>query len=139
MSKAVDVVVMAAGKGTRMKSQTPKVLHRLGGRALAAHVIDTAARVSARQVVVITGHGAALVEAALSAHTSAGRHFGVKNAGESAAAASPPALRFVRQEPQLGTGHAVQQAVPVLADDGITLVLSGDVPLTEAATLQALL
>jgi bifunctional UDP-N-acetylglucosamine pyrophosphorylase/glucosamine-1-phosphate N-acetyltransferase len=139
MSKAVDVVVMAAGKGTRMKSKTPKVLHRLGGRALAAHVIDTAVRVSARQVVVITGHGAAQVEAALAAHTSAGRHFGIKNAGESAAAVSPPALRFVRQEPQLGTGHAVQQAVPVLADDGITLVLSGDVPLTEAATLQALL
>ena len=58
MSFPVDVVVMAAGKGTRMKSSKPKVLHRLGGRALAQHVIDTAARVSARSVVVITGHGA---------------------------------------------------------------------------------
>jgi bifunctional UDP-N-acetylglucosamine pyrophosphorylase/glucosamine-1-phosphate N-acetyltransferase len=121
MSFPVDVVVMAAGKGTRMKSQKPKVLHRLGGRALAQHVIDTAARVSARSVVVITGHGAEVVEAGLSAPE------GIRG------------LQFVRQMPQLGTGHAVQQAVPVLADDGITLVLSGDVPLTDAGTLQTLI
>ena len=143
MSKSVDVVVMAAGKGTRMKSKLPKVLHRLGGRALAAHVIDTAARLLARQVVVITGHGAPEVEASLARSSSAGGHFGVRNPATDSAPATasptPPALQFVRQEPQLGTGHAVQQAVPVLADDGITLVLSGDVPLTEAATLQALL
>jgi bifunctional UDP-N-acetylglucosamine pyrophosphorylase/glucosamine-1-phosphate N-acetyltransferase len=120
MAFPVDVVVMAAGKGTRMKSQKPKVLHRLGGRALAQHVIDSAAGVWARSVVVITGHGAEAVEAGLQAR------------GDSA-------LRFVRQVPQLGTGHAMQQAVPVLGDDGITLVLSGDVPLTRVATLQALL
>ena len=125
MSFPVDVVVMAAGKGTRMKSSKPKVLHRLGGRALAQHVIDTAARVSARSVVVITGHGAEQVEAGLS----------VPRAASGAALT----LQFVRQEPQLGTGHAVQQAVPVLADDGVTLVLSGDVPLTRPDTLQALL
>ena len=112
MSFPVDVVVMAAGKGTRMKSQLPKVLHRLGGRALAQHVIDTAARLSARSVVVITGHGAERVEAGL--HAPAG---GTQ-------------LKYVRQAPQLGTGHAVQQAAPVLPDDGVTLVLSGDVPLT---------
>jgi len=111
---------MAAGKGTRMKSQRPKVLHRLGGRALAQHVIDCAAGLRARSVVVITGHGAEQVEAGL--HAPEGT-----------------ALGFVRQSPQLGTGHAVQQAVPVLADDGLTLVLSGDVPLTEPATLQALI
>ncbi len=111
---------MAAGKGTRMKSLRPKVLHRLGGRALAQHVIDTAARMSARSVVVITGHGAEAVEAALRAPDAM-------------------ALRFVRQEPQLGTGHAVQQAVPVLADDGIVLILNGDVPLIGRATLDALL
>ncbi|MFP5427597.1 MAG: bifunctional UDP-N-acetylglucosamine diphosphorylase/glucosamine-1-phosphate N-acetyltransferase GlmU [Gammaproteobacteria bacterium] len=122
MSFPVDVVVMAAGKGTRMKSLRPKVLHRLGGRALAQHVIDTAARLSARSVVVITGHGAEQVEAGLSAP-----------------AGGATALRYVRQEPQLGTGHAVQQAVPVLPDDGVTLVLSGDVPLTRAETLQALI
>jgi bifunctional UDP-N-acetylglucosamine pyrophosphorylase / glucosamine-1-phosphate N-acetyltransferase len=120
MSLPVDVVVMAAGKGTRMKSQRPKVLHRLGGRALAQHVIDCAAGLSARSVVVITGHGAAQVETGLKAPATT-------------------ALRFVRQEPQLGTGHAVQQAVPVLADDGLTLVLSGDVPLTRPETLQALI
>ena len=122
MSFPVDVVVLAAGKGTRMKSLRPKVLHRLGGRALAQHVIDTAARLSARSVVVITGHGAEQVEAGLSAP-----------------AGDATALRYVRQEPQLGTGHAVQQAVPVLPDDGVTLVLSGDVPLTRAETLQALI
>ena len=111
---------MAAGKGTRMKSSKPKVLHRLGGRALAQHVIDMAAGVSARSVVVITGHGAEQVEAGLSAPAAT-------------------ALKYVRQEPQLGTGHAVQQALPVLTDDGVTLVLSGDVPLTQVATSQALL
>lgn len=125
MTFPVDVVVMAAGKGTRMKSLRPKVLHRLGGRALAQHVLDTAARVSARSVVVITGHGADQVEAGLQAPMSAD--------GQALD------LRFVRQEPQLGTGHAVQQAVPLLPDDGVTLVLSGDVPLTRAETLQALI
>ena len=121
MSFPVDVVVMAAGKGTRMKSLRPKVLHRLGGRALAQHVIDCAARLSARSVVVITGHGAEQVEAGLKAP------------------AGGTALKYVRQEPQLGTGHAVQQAAPALPDDGVTLVLSGDVPLTQTETLQALL
>jgi len=127
---------MAAGKGTRMKSKRPKVLHRLGGRALVAHVIDTAARISARRVVVVTGHGASEVEAFLAEPESAGGTFGVQCEVPSVALAAPA---FVRQEPQLGTGHAVQQAMPELADDGVTLVLSGDVPLTEAATLQALL
>lgn len=114
----VDVVVMAAGKGTRMKSSMPKVLHRLGGRALLQHVIDTAGQLQARKVVVITGHGADQVEASLSLNDH---------------------LQCVRQMPQLGTGHAMQQAVPVLEDDGITLVLSGDVPLIQADTLSALL
>lgn len=115
---------MAAGKGTRMKSALPKVLHRLGGRALLAHVMDCAGQLSARQAVVVTGHGAMEVEAACA-----------RRMGASAALS----LNFARQEPQLGTGHAVQQAMPFLADDGITLVLSGDVPLTQAATLEALL
>ncbi|MEP6588205.1 MAG: bifunctional UDP-N-acetylglucosamine diphosphorylase/glucosamine-1-phosphate N-acetyltransferase GlmU [Polaromonas sp.] len=120
----LDVVIMAAGKGTRMKSSLPKVLHRLGGRALLAHVMDCAAQLSARQAVVITGHGAMEVEAACASRTGA---------------AADLSLKFVRQEPQLGTGHAVQQALPELPDDGITLVLSGDVPLTQAATLTSLL
>lgn len=121
--KAVDVVVMAAGKGTRMKSRTAKVLHRLGGRPLIAHVMDTAQALHARRTIVITGHGADDVEAWLR---------------DAAAAAGRPAPDFVRQEPQLGTGHAVQQVVPVLPDDGITLILNGDVPLVRPDTLQAL-
>ncbi len=124
MKGPIDVVVMAAGKGTRMKSTLPKVLHRLGGRALLGHVIDCAAQLSARKAVVIVGHGAVQVEAACATLAGPDGTF---------------ALEFATQEPQLGTGHAVQQAVPLLADDGVTLVLSGDVPLTQAATLQALL
>lgn len=115
---------MAAGKGTRMKSKLPKVLHRLAGRALLQHVVDTAAALSARQVTVITGHGATEVEAALADSTRDTSQF---------------VINFVRQEPQLGTGHAVQQAVPHLHDDGIVLVLSGDVPLMEVDTLQQLI
>lgn len=122
MNYPVDVVIMAAGKGTRMKSKTPKVLQRLAGRALAAHVIDCATRLGARQAVVITGHGAEQVEARLKPLSC-----------------DALALNFVRQEPQLGTGHAVQQAMPALADGGVTLVLSGDVPLTRPGTLAALL
>jgi bifunctional UDP-N-acetylglucosamine pyrophosphorylase/glucosamine-1-phosphate N-acetyltransferase len=117
----VDVVVMAAGKGTRMKSRLPKVLHRLAGRALLAHVTDTAARLGARHVVVVTGHGAPEVEAAMAAPAAGGT------------------LQFARQEPQLGTGHAVQQAMPLLPDDGTVLVLSGDVPLIAEDTLRALI
>lgn len=117
---AVDVVVMAAGKGTRMKSARPKVLHRLGGRALVARVLDTAAHIGARHVVVVTGHGADEVEAAIGAGFT------------------DMAPRFARQMPQLGTGHAVLQAVPLLPDDGTVLVLSGDVPLIGEETLRAL-
>ena len=107
---------MAAGKGTRMKSALPKVLHRLAGRSLLQHVLETAAGLGADRIITITGHGAESVEAAVSA----------------------PNLRFARQMPQLGTGHAVQQAVPALHDDGTTLILNGDVPLIRAQTMQAL-
>ena len=113
---ALDIVIMAAGKGTRMKSALPKVLHKLGGRSLLQHVLQTAAGLAADGIVTITGHGAEAVEAAVSA----------------------PNLRFVRQMPQLGTGHAVQQAVPALHAEGTTLILNGDVPLIEAATMRAL-
>lgn len=114
---ALDIVIMAAGKGTRMKSALPKVLHRLAGRSLLQHVLDTATGLGADRIVVVTGHGAEAVEAS----------------------AQAPNLHFVRQAPQLGTGHAVQQAVPLLHDDGMTLILNGDVPLIEAGTAQALL
>ena len=115
---------MAAGKGTRMKSQRPKVLHRLAGRPMLGHVVATAAALAARRVVVITGHGAMEVEAALLGSAWAKGTFDMK---------------FMRQEPQLGTGHAVQQAAPELPDDGTVLILSGDVPLIQADTLRALL
>lgn len=124
----VDVIVMAAGKGTRMKSRLPKVLHRLAGKALLGHVMGTSAQLQARSITVITGHGATEVEAALTAMTSASGELGLNFP-----------LQFARQEPQLGTGHAVQQAVPLLHDDGIALILNGDVPLIEAATLRGLL
>jgi bifunctional UDP-N-acetylglucosamine pyrophosphorylase/glucosamine-1-phosphate N-acetyltransferase len=120
----VDVVIMAAGKGTRMKSRLPKVLHRLAGRALLQHVTDTAAGLQARSCVVITGHGAPEVEAKIDQLAMGYTGFEMK---------------CVRQEPQLGTGHAVQQAVPVLGDDGVVVVLSGDVPLIGGDTLRALM
>lgn len=123
MTIPLDIVIMAAGKGTRMKSRHPKVLQKLAGRALLQHVLDTAAQLRARCAVIVTGHGAAQVEATIAGAQDAEADFD---------------LRFVRQEPQLGTGHAVQQAMPALRDDGMVIVLSGDVPLTEAATLQAL-
>jgi bifunctional UDP-N-acetylglucosamine pyrophosphorylase/glucosamine-1-phosphate N-acetyltransferase len=119
MSLPVEVVIMAAGKGTRMKSRVPKVLHRLAGRALLAHVMGTVDRLDARKVVVITGNGADEVEKA------------------SASWLRKPAV-YVRQEPQLGTGHAVLQAAPQLAEDGVALILNGDVPLIDAGTLQEL-
>lgn len=119
----LDILIMAAGKGTRMKSRTPKVLQRLAGRPLLHHVLDQAAHLQARSAIVITGHGATEVEAATAGFTVATAHFD---------------LNFVRQEPQLGTGHAVQQAVPHLPADGTAVVLSGDVPLTQADTLRAL-
>lgn len=106
---------MAAGKGTRMKSALPKVLHRLGGRALLQHVLDTAAALGPSRTVVVTGHGAEQVEAAAAGAV------------------------FARQQPQLGTGHAVQQAVPALDDRfETTLILNGDVPLIGADTCAAL-
>ena len=113
----LNVVIMAAGKGTRMKSALPKVLHRLAGTSLLQHVLNAAAGVGARRTVVVTGHGADEVEAAV--------------AGSGAV--------FVRQMPQLGTGHAVQQAAPALDDaNDITLILYGDVPLIRPETAAAL-
>ncbi len=120
----LDIVIMAAGKGTRMKSALPKVLHTLAGRPLLGHVLAAASALQPRSVVAITGHGATEVEAATQAMAGAGAAF---------------ALKFARQEPQLGTGHAVQQAVPLLPDEGTTLILNGDVPLIGSATLQAVL
>ena len=122
---ALDIIIMAAGKGTRMKSRIPKVLQKLAGRPLLQHVVAEAQSLHPRRVVVVTGHCADEVEAACAAFTLP--------------EATPLEMQFVRQEPQLGTGHAVQQAVPKLPDDdGVVVVLSGDVPLTEASTVAEL-
>jgi bifunctional UDP-N-acetylglucosamine pyrophosphorylase/glucosamine-1-phosphate N-acetyltransferase len=115
----IHVVILAAGQGTRMKSALPKVLHGLGGRPLIDHVLRTAESVSPATITVIVGHGADAVREEL-----AGR----RN------------LQFALQQPQLGTAHALQQAEPVLAGRGGTLVLlSGDAPLFSPRTLQRLL
>ena len=113
----LNIVIMAAGKGTRMKSELPKALHRLAGRSLLQHVLDTAAALGADRIIVVTGHGAEAVESAVAA----------------------PHLEFVRQMPQLGTGHAVQVAAPRLLDGGTTLILNGDVPLIQADTARRLI
>jgi len=113
---SLDVVILAAGKGTRMYSSTPKVLHPLGGRPLLQHVVDAARGLNAERIIVVYGHGGEQVRSAF-----ARDH-----------------LRFVRQEPQLGTGHAVQQALPSVTGDH-TLVLYGDVPLTRPETLSHVL
>ncbi len=114
----VHVVVLAAGKGTRMKSVRPKVLHRLAGLPLIEHVLGAAACLHPRSTVVVIGHEAARVREAL------GQHAG---------------LSFVVQEPQLGTAHALLTTEPLLAKATGTLVLlSGDVPLLTADTLQTL-
>ena len=115
---SLAIVIMAAGKGTRMKSNRPKVLHTLAGMPLVAHVMQASATLQAQHTIVVTGHGADEVEAFVQGLN--------------------PQARCVRQMPQLGTGHAVQQAVPALPDDGITLILNGDVPLIGSATAQAL-
>ena len=109
---ALNIVIMAAGRGTRMKSALPKVLHRLAGRPLLQHVLDSTESLHADARIVITGHGAELVETAVAG----------------------PGLSFVRQMPQLGTGHAIQQVVPALVGEGTTLILNGDVPLIRSAT-----
>ncbi|HQR57857.1 MAG TPA: bifunctional UDP-N-acetylglucosamine diphosphorylase/glucosamine-1-phosphate N-acetyltransferase GlmU [Azonexus sp.] len=113
----VQVVILAAGQGKRMHSNLPKVLHPVAGKALVQHVIDTARSLAPAKLVVVFGHGGEAVRATVDA----------------------PDISWALQEPQLGTGHAVAQALPALAGAGQTLVLYGDVPLTLASTLKRLL
>ncbi|MEM5384779.1 bifunctional UDP-N-acetylglucosamine diphosphorylase/glucosamine-1-phosphate N-acetyltransferase GlmU [Paraburkholderia phymatum] len=112
----MNIVILAAGTGKRMRSALPKVLHPLAGRPLLAHVIDTARTLNPTRLVVVIGHGAEQVRTAVAA----------------------PDVQFALQEQQLGTGHAVQQALPLLDPSQPTLVLYGDVPLTKAGTLKRL-
>jgi bifunctional UDP-N-acetylglucosamine pyrophosphorylase/glucosamine-1-phosphate N-acetyltransferase len=110
---ALNIVILAAGKGTRMYSDTPKVLHSLAGKPLLQHVLDCAVSLHPQQICTVYGHGGEAVPQAMQDY----------------------AAKFVIQEPQLGTGHAVQQAMPHLQDDSRTLILYGDVPLIQHSTL----
>lgn len=118
----MNVVILAAGMGKRMQSALPKVLHPLAGKPLLQHVIDTARSLVPSKLCVIYGHGGAAVPAMVA---------GLAEDGQ-----APIATAL--QEPQLGTGHAVMQALPQLDESQPTLVLYGDVPLTTAASLRAL-
>ena len=113
----LNVVILAAGKGTRMKSVRPKVLHKLAGKPMLVHVMDTARALSCENIQVVIGYGAEAVEAELAGQDT----------------------QFVQQKEQLGTAHAVHQALDNLDHDAVVLVLYGDVPLITAETLQALL
>ncbi|MDP1928175.1 MAG: bifunctional UDP-N-acetylglucosamine diphosphorylase/glucosamine-1-phosphate N-acetyltransferase GlmU [Thiobacillus sp.] len=116
MHSKLEILILAAGKGTRMRSDLPKVLHKLAGKPLLGHVVDNAHALGATQTCVVYGFGGEAVPQAL----------------------ADDKLTFVLQAEQHGTGHAVQQALPALADDSVTLVLYGDVPLTHTASLQPL-
>jgi len=113
----LNIAILAAGRGKRMHSEKPKVLHRLAGKPLLCHVLDTARALSPNKICIIFGHGGEVVRQAI----------------------GDPSLTWVQQEPQLGTGHALMQALPYLGSEGATLVLYGDVPLTALSTLNRLL
>lgn len=112
----INIVILAAGMGKRMHSDLPKVLHKLAGKPIISHVLETARQLSPAKLCVVYGHGGEQVPVQLAA----------------------PDIEFVKQEPQLGTGHAVQQAAPYLIDELPTLILAGDVPLTKLIDLQNL-
>ena len=113
----LSIIILAAGQGTRMRSDLPKVLQPLAGRPLLSHVLDCSKALAADDVCVVYGHGAEAVQAAF---------------------ADEP-LRWALQAEQLGTGHAMQQALPGTPDGNRVLVLFGDVPLLTPATLSVLL
>ena len=116
MSQMLEILILAAGRGTRMHSGLPKVLHTLAGKPLIGHVVDAAQELGAAKICVVYGFGGEAVPQAL----------------------ADDKLTFVLQSEQHGTGHAVKQALPQLSDDSVTLVLYGDVPLTRTATLRPL-
>ena len=114
---AVKTLILAAGQGTRMRSALPKVLHKIANRSLLEHVYDTSTQIENNEVTVIYGHGGELVKNSLSELN----------------------INWVQQKEQLGTGHAVQQAESIINDEDIVLILYGDVPLLESATIEGLL
>ena len=113
----MEVIVLAAGQGKRMRSVLPKVLQPLAAKPMLGHVLDTARALEARRIVVVYGHGGEVVREALDA----------------------PDLAWARQDPPQGTGHAVQQAMPLVEDGDTALILYGDVPLIGVPTLQRLM
>jgi bifunctional UDP-N-acetylglucosamine pyrophosphorylase/glucosamine-1-phosphate N-acetyltransferase len=113
----VNVVILAAGQGKRMHSDLPKVLHKVAGRTLLEHVVELAKQLEPTRICVVYGHSGEAVRESI----------------------TDASLAWVKQSPQLGTGHALQQALPQLGDTPLTLVLYGDVPLTRADTLQRLI
>ena len=113
---SLEIVILAAGQGTRMRSALPKVLHPIAGKPMLGHVIDCARQLQPERIHVVIGHGADLVRERMAADD----------------------LNFVLQAEQLGTGHAVAQALPFLSADQV-LILYGDVPLIQLDTLQRLL
>ena len=123
MPGPLHVVILAAGEGKRMKSALPKVLQKIAGRPMLAHVIQTARALHPAGIHVVHGHGGDAVQAAASDWNAAGQ----------------PDLHWAEQAQQLGTGHALQQAMPDVPDGAQVLVLYGDVPLITSATLQRLL
>jgi bifunctional UDP-N-acetylglucosamine pyrophosphorylase/glucosamine-1-phosphate N-acetyltransferase len=118
---SLSVVILAAGKGTRMRSSLPKVLHVVADKPMVSHVIDSARYLGAKNIYVVYGFGGETLKATLTDNDS----------GKD--------LTFIEQKEQLGTGHAVDQASPFLTDDEDVLVLYGDVPLTKVSTLESLL
>lgn len=118
----IHTVILAAGKGTRMKSALPKVLHPIGGKPMLGHVLDAVANIGAQTSHVVHGHGAEQVRA-----------------WHAQDRAKEKSVQWVLQKDQLGTGHAVLQAIPKIPDDALVLVLYGDVPLISVATLQNLM
>jgi bifunctional UDP-N-acetylglucosamine pyrophosphorylase/glucosamine-1-phosphate N-acetyltransferase len=117
MFPSLSVVILAAGKGKRMVSDLPKVLHQVGGKPLLGHVLDTAASLGATRYFAVYGHGGEAVKSTFFEHSG---------------------IVWVEQKEQLGTGHAVAQALPAIGDDEVVLVLYGDVPLVRGETLQPL-
>jgi bifunctional UDP-N-acetylglucosamine pyrophosphorylase/glucosamine-1-phosphate N-acetyltransferase len=118
---SLSVVILAAGKGTRMHSSLPKVLHPIADKPMVSHVIDSARQLGAGNIYVVYGFGGEVLKATLTKNST----------GDD--------LTFIEQKEQLGTGHAVDQASPFLKEDENVLVLYGDVPLTKASTLENLL
>jgi UDP-N-acetylglucosamine diphosphorylase/glucosamine-1-phosphate N-acetyltransferase len=119
MNHSVEIIILAAGKGTRMKSEKAKVLHTVSGRPMIMHVLDTAIKVAGKDIIIVIGHQAEKVKKVVAANED---------------------VKFALQKEQRGTGHAVQCALPELSNNCANVViLSGDVPLIKSTTIKDLI